>query len=421
MNAPLWTLTMALAHFIWRTKDAVIEAMDEYRCNWREWDIDQGDSDDLDDRVWDVKPVAKLSVADLLRHPDIARLPRDGLFDPATFFPPNSPPWAGRSIPYQRFVNALHLGQIHASAILSKGKGETHQRVPYPFAIIDLRSSLNSIRKKLPAGIESRYAVRLPRSKSISAEHSDDYYDPRVPSAEVILADILASRLDYKLNSWTTEYVLGWIAYREIDRFRLLSLPNLAAAASADEERRLGVKHVHPDVELLTALRQGKLIARPSIEVMHLGYPNPIPPGWWKDRTLSEAPRLRFVKDEVIKLWTAEESASSIVARGRSTTDIASSSAATPDPWVPSTKLTRGETKVIIEAKRHWPDCKCFLRTDEVYETIIRNWDKGRLGSCVHRKTMERALRKIPAWNKRGEVNLGMQTTCQLPTDRTLK
>jgi hypothetical protein len=265
--------------------------------------------------------------------------------------------------------------------------------------------------------------VRLPR-KSISAEHSDDYYnysDPRVPSAEVILADIRASRLDYKWNSWATEYVLGWIAYREIDKFRLLSLPNLAAAASADQERRLGVKHIHPDVELLTALRQGKLIARPSIEVMHLGYPNPFPPDWWKDRTLSEAPRLRFVKDEVIKLWTADGSASSIVARGASTPDIASASSATIDPWEPSTKLTVNETKVIVEAKRHWPDCKCFLKLVEVYEKLTNDWDKIRMGDCVHTKTMERALRKIPAWNNRRAVNLGTQNTVHLAVNKTLE
>lgn len=356
MTDPLWTITMALAWLIWRTKDAVIEATDEYRRNWREWRIVQGDSDNLDDRVWDLKPVAKLSVADLLRHPDIDRLPTDELFDPS-MFDPTRPFFAGRSSPYRRFVNALELEQIHAFAIPSKREGQENRRVVYPFLINDLRSSLHSIRKKLPSGSEPHHAVKLVR-KPVPPEHSNDYSDPRVSHAEVLEADRRASRLDYEWHSWTTEYVLGWIAYREIDKFRLLSLPNLAAAASADGERRLGVKHIHPDAQLLTALRRGTLIARPSIEIMHLQYPNPIPCDWWQDRTLTDAPHLRFVRQEVISLWAADGSAGSSVEQDGSTAD--SASAATVDPWEPSANLTAGERRVILEAKRHWPDCKCI-------------------------------------------------------------
>jgi hypothetical protein len=154
---------------------------------------------------------------------------------------------------------------------------------------------------------------------------------------------------------------------------------------------------------------------------MHLGYPNPIPPYWWKERTLTEAPHLRFVRQEVLNLWTADGSASSIVGRDGSTTDIASASAATVDPWEPSTNLTVNETKVIVEAKRHWPDCKCFLRPVEVYEILTDNWDKSRMGDCVHTKTMERALRKIPAWNNRRAVNLGTQNTVHLAVNKTLE
>ena len=39
MTDPLWTIPMALAWFIWRTKDSVIETTDEYRGNWRKWTI----------------------------------------------------------------------------------------------------------------------------------------------------------------------------------------------------------------------------------------------------------------------------------------------------------------------------------------------------------------------------------------------
>jgi hypothetical protein len=58
MTEPLWTIPMALAWFIWRTKDAVIETMDEYRQNWRKWTIAQGNSSSLRDRFWDLIPVA---------------------------------------------------------------------------------------------------------------------------------------------------------------------------------------------------------------------------------------------------------------------------------------------------------------------------------------------------------------------------
>ena len=33
-----------------------------------------------------------------------------------------------------------------------------------------------------------------------------------------------------------------------------------------------------------------------------------------------------------------------------------------------------GERRVIVEAKRHWPDCKCLLRAKEIYSEILNNW-----------------------------------------------
>ena len=246
-------------------------------------------------------------------------------------------------------------------------------------------------------------------------EYSDDsqldYFDIRVSVADVISADIRAPRLDYKVESWTTEYALGWIAYREIDKFRLLSPSNSRTPASALAERRLGVKHIHPDAELLSALREGRLIARPSIEAMHLGDPNPIPPDWWENRTLADAPHLRFVRDDVTTLWTAkDEIASSGVARDIETSQVASAtnspSAPIVDPWEPSKKLTLGERKVIQEAKRHWPDCKCLLKTDAVYQKIKDNWDLDKLGAPYDDVTIKRALKLIPAWNTwRGKRN----------------
>ena len=412
MTDPLWTFPMALAWFIWRTKDAVIETTDEYRRNWREWTSVpvKGDSDSFD-LVWGLEPVAKVSVADLLRHPDINRLPTDPLFDPSTF-DATRPVFAGSSSPYRRFVNAIDLEQIHASAISSKSGGRKNQRVPFPFLMNRVRSSLDLIRKRRPPDAPAHHAITRGRG-GYSWDGELDYFDIRVPHAEVISADILASRLDYKWESWTTEYALGWIAYREIDKFRLLSLTNLGPLATAAAECRLGVKHIHPDTELLTALRQGRLIARPSIEVMHLGDPNPIPPDWWKDRTLNDAPHLRFVRDDVTKIWTADGSASAAVApdihptQDGSTTDFAS--AATVDPWEPSENLTAGERRVIIEAKRHWPDCKCLLRTKEVYSEIIENWDKAKLGGPPREVTVKRALEKILAWNTWREAKLGKQ------------
>jgi hypothetical protein len=247
-------------------------------------------------------------------------------------------------------------------------------------------------------------------------EYSDDgqldYFDIRVPHDEVISADIRASRNDYNWESWTTAYALGWIAYREIDRFRLLSPSNLGTSVSGAAERRLGVKHIHPDVELLSALREGRLSARPSIEAMHLGGPNPIPPDWWKGRTLADAPHLRFARDDVTNLWTASDrTASSEVAL-----DIHASkdglttffpSAPVFNPWEPSGRLRAGELKVIQEAKRHWPDCKCLLRTKDVYSKIIESWDRDKFGDPYDEVTIKRALRLIPAWNAWRKLNLG--------------
>jgi hypothetical protein len=426
MTEPLWTIPMALAWFIWRTRDAVIETTDEYRRNWREWTTVQGDSDNLDDRVWDLKPVAKMSVADLLRHPDINRLPTDRLFDPS-IFDPTLPFFVGQSSPYQRFLNAVELGQIHASAISSKSGGRKSRRVPFPFLILRLRSSLDSIRKRRPPEAAAHHVITRGRGPALPDYSEDgqlDYLDIRVPHDEVISADIRASRLDYKWESWTTEYALGWIAYREIDKFRLLSPTNLGTLATADTERRLGVKHIHPDAKLLSALREGQLIARPSIEAMHLGDPNPIPPDWWKDRTLPDAPHLRFVRDDVTTTWTVtEEIASSGVVRdieigndGSTTSLLAAPSV---DPWESAKKLTFLEFNVILEAKRHWPDCQCRLRDKDVYDTILTKWDLDKLGPPCHEVTIKRALKKIPAWNAWREGNLVERVTGHRAVDKT--
>jgi hypothetical protein len=411
MMEPLWTIPMALAWFIWRTKDAVIQTTDEYRLKWREWAVVQGDSDNLEDLVWDLGSVAKTSIADLLRHPDINRLPTDNLFDPS-MFDPTRPFFAGQSSPYQRFSNAVELGQIQASAISSKS-GRNGRRVPFPFLILRLRSSLNSIRKRRPPEAEAHHAIMRgsrPTLPDYSEDEQLDYSDIRVPSHEVISADIRASRLDYKWESWTTEYALGWIAYREIDKFRLLSLSNSGPVAAAAAERRLGVSHILPDEKLLSALREGHLIARPSIEAMHLGDPNPIPPDWWKDRILTDAPHLRFVRHDVTKTWpVSEESTSSEVARdiapGMEAPGTGSASAPVFDPWEPTRKLTLGELKVIHEAKRHWPECKCLLKTQAVYKQINENWDRDKFGDPYNEVTIRRALRLIPAWKagRKGE------------------
>jgi len=120
--------------------------------------------------------------------------------------------------------------------------------------------------------------------------------------------------------------------------------------------------------------------------------------GW-----LSDAPRLRFVKQDVIRLWTADGSGSAAVApdihasKDGSTTSLVS--APNVDPWEPSKKLTFGELNVILEARRHWPDCQCRLRPKDVYKTILANWDRDKLGAPCGDVTIKRALKSIPAWN----------------------
>jgi len=54
MTEPLWTIPMALAWFIWRTRDAVIETTDEYRRHWRKWSIVPRHPDVLGDDFWDL-------------------------------------------------------------------------------------------------------------------------------------------------------------------------------------------------------------------------------------------------------------------------------------------------------------------------------------------------------------------------------
>jgi hypothetical protein len=194
MMEPLWTIPMALAWFIWRTKDPVIETMDDYRRNWRKWTIVQGNSSDLRDRFWDLIPVATASIADLLRHSDINRLPTDRLFDPS-ISNLGQPFSVGESSPYRRFLEAIELEQIHPSAISSDSEGRKSGRVPFPFLSIHLEDSLDWIReKRAPEGVAPHSAKRLAALTPSDYFQHDlfDYFAIRVPRDEVLSADILA-------------------------------------------------------------------------------------------------------------------------------------------------------------------------------------------------------------------------------------
>jgi hypothetical protein len=414
MAEEFWTLPMALAWFIWRTPESVVEQAEHYRSSWRRWGTvpPKGLPDTLGQHVWDLIPASKPSISELLRHPDLMRLPINFLFDPATWdpFQRMSP---AVSSPYRRLLEALQLDQIHATAVSRKGKLKG-QRAPFPHVVELLRSGLfeareqASVIQKLARSETSKDLFDFPMEEH-ATENFRGFGEILLPREEVLFADRLASAFDYDWVNWTTEHALGWIAYRNVETFRLVSLHRTDSSASEAAERRLDFAYPNPHFLLLVALREGRLVARPSIEVMHLEIPNPVLPEWWTKHSLQDTWPLRFTRSEVISLFSAKVPGTAnrvefTADRGGMTEpdrEVGLPQARHIDPWLPSEKLTAAETRVISIARRLWRDCKCHLSWVDIEDKINSAWDANALGAKCGRKTMERALGKIPGWKDR--------------------
>jgi hypothetical protein len=401
---------MAMAWLIWRSNDAVIEASDAYRAKWMRWDTKPRREETLGDSFWAPVSVGRASLAELIRHPDNRHLPIDRLFDPSQTDLTRAAALSEYS-PFYRLSYAAEIAALNATAESAVNGRRSGTRQPFSFLINYLREQLRrAVRRQ--ANISADGALLDPPiSRDVPDFVTSDgiaYFDIRVPKDEVIKADLEASRIEYDWPSWTTEHVLGWIAYRSATTFRLVAPLDRHDSARSLIESRLGFQYPAPDLSLLSALRNGRIRAFHSIEVMHSAPAGPINQRWWNDHTLLDSPHVRFIKSDILEFWAIGDTG---VSATLSVNDVSSDRQKVPlletvtatDPWQPSTKLTLGESRVIKVAKALWPECKCALRVYKVYEEIAANWDEQSLGPMGgdQKKTISRALRKIPAWNDR--------------------
>ena len=219
-----WSLPMAMAWLIWRSSDAVVEASDAHRAKWKRWDTVPRREATLGDSFWVPVPVGRASLAELIGHPDNRHLPIDRLFDPSLTDLTRSLALSECS-PFDRLCHAAETGALNAMAEFAGNARRDRTRQPFPFLINYLREQLRQAKRRLPSRLRDGTALYPPISHDAPdfVTSGIEYFDIRVPKVEVIAVDLEASRLEYAWSSWTTEHVLGWIAYRSATTFRLIA------------------------------------------------------------------------------------------------------------------------------------------------------------------------------------------------------
>jgi hypothetical protein len=199
----------------------------------------------------------------------------------------------------------------------------------------------------------------------------------------VMAADEAASHRDFDDEEWLVEHVLGWIAYRDRNRFRLLARSAPAAPNFARVTYPLDFSHHDPGAELLSALVAGRLVARPSTEIVELGILDPVPQSWWRDRRLTEAPDLWFQKVDVLRLWPPDEANDAAQVKGQNYETA---------PTDAIDRMPRVQQNVLRVVAELWPDRDLPPRNNVRDRAIMDEFKRKEWGP-VSSKTIDRALK----------------------------
>ena len=147
------------------------------------------------------------------------------------------------------------------AGVLTMGKEQKRTSVPAEFLrpyfrYLSRGATLSEDYKRDLALVASRNTPRLrPRLR---------YEHVLVERDAVIAADEAASRQEFDAPEWLIEHALGWIAYRNPNRFRLLAREAPSRPPGARATYPLDFVNHNPTFELEAALSSGRLIARPS-------------------------------------------------------------------------------------------------------------------------------------------------------------
>jgi hypothetical protein len=335
-----WTLPMAAAYSIWRSTEVVRDQWMRYRRAW----LDNADPSNQ-------MPLTDVSLGELFAGADLSRFRIDSyqayVSSSKERLPRSNPhrdrTW--RSSPLSRLQTAIESEKINLTGVYLKD----HLRQPIkPPHLKDQIEYL--MRGRTFRGLHRLGPFYFVPEKTGTPAFSE----LRVYRDEVLAADEVASQADFDEPHWTLEYVLGWIAYRNPRRFRLIAPHDPPLLAEWQMTYTLDFLDQDPDGSLRVALLQGLLDVELDRRFLPKGFPNPISRDWWHNRAMTEVPRIWFRRNQVISLWPPRPAprihSSPIVAAETHTQQTPKSRA--------YSELPRMQEAIINVARDLWKDLK---------------------------------------------------------------
>jgi hypothetical protein len=327
-----WTFAMAAAWFIWRSPLAVRDQWDRFRISWL-----------ANSGAKQLTPLLEVSLPHLFRSTDLKRFSiaptQQRGAEPKTAI--NRSPTQIHS-PRARFENAITSGKLNVTGSAVHNLARTSIKSPFLEAHFEYVMQSRNGSDPLAKGCYL-YAPR--------------FTELHVYRNEVISVDEAYSQAEFDLTIWTTEHVLGWIAYRDPRRMRpiMRTGPSDTMTSPSNPLRTIypfDFKDLDPDATLHSALRNNELDAELAAPPSREGVANPIPAKWWRTHKLTDAPRLSFRRDLVVTLWPPLEArtAANDWRNAQTADQIISAHPRTFDEMTPT-------HQAIINVMRHlWPD-----------------------------------------------------------------
>jgi hypothetical protein len=281
LTEPRWTLPMMAAWIIERSAEKVREQWDSYRSEWRDWE-----SLGPPDFGAELRAVGPANL-------DVFRRDVNPLED-------DMQPFA------DEMYFALSSGQLSAT-----GVNHTH-KVRKPISKLAWRGPfLGAERKTRPDAI---YAVDIDDDAIVV------FSDAQVPRDEVVgiwPPSMTSSETDHERippgksaatlppgfdrPDWSVEHVIAWLAHPNLAELRTLELRNPERPKFYGRTYRRGFIDAGQGEILRAALIKEKLIAmKGENPVLHGGY--------WRDRSVWNAPEIWFRSDHVMQLWPEHDS-----------------------------------------------------------------------------------------------------------------
>lgn len=388
MQEQEWTLPMAAAWFIWRSSEAVRDQWLRYRRAWL-------DNADPSNQV----TLTDVSLRNLFGWADLRRFqirPYRAYGSSSKEPLPKSNPHCS---PRSRFQTALESEKINLTGIYFKDHLRRPIKSPHLKDQIEYLMRRPKISGPRPMG-----PFYLVPDKPGTRE----FTDLLVYRDEVLGADEVASQADFDEPHWTLEHVLGWIAHRNPRRFRPIAPLDPALSSKQSASRMtytFDFVDQDPEGSLRAAILQGQLDVELDRRSLPKRFPNPIPANWWRDRAMTEVPRMWFRRDQVINLWPPRIHSASIAA--------AETAAPQTRKLKAYSELSRMQEAIINIARDLWKDRKDVPpRVGERDDLILAEYLRRRLSTrAPDARTIRRAFQATAnadeweRWTRAGSIS----------------